>query len=322
MSRGRERPWVRRVLAVAIGALLAVQGVVVVAHSRDRATPVSVDVALDRFRTAATAPSSSTTVAEAPVAAGDPAEGDLTHQPAPPGEPDATPAADPPPAPAPAAPSEAAPEDPAASAPAPAPQPRPGVYTYRTDGYEKVDALGGRTHTYPEETTITYWADGCGVRALWAPLEQRYDERLLCAGPGGTEMRWFESSHAFFGQTDTRRVVCDAPSVVHPAPATPGQEWTFRCADERTDAISRSRVVGVAPVTVGGAARPAVHMEVTTSVTGDSRAESKLEVWLDQETGLALRQIFALDGTSPGPSGDVTYTERYELVLTSVEPRT
>jgi hypothetical protein len=300
--------------------LLAVQGVVVVAHSRDQATPVSVDVALDRFRTSTTSPNTSTTLAETPAAGTDPAEGDLTQQPGPPpaGETETAPA--PEPAAAPAEPSEAAAEDP--TAPEPAPQPRPGVYTYRTDGYEKVDALGGRTHTYPQETTITYRADGCGVRALWAPLEQRYDERLLCAGPGGTEMRWFESSHAFFGQTDTRRVVCDAPSVVHPSPLTPGQEWTFRCADERTDAISRSRVVGVAPVTVGASARPAVHLEVTTSVTGDSRAESKLEVWLDQETGLALRQIFALDGTSPGPSGDVTYTERYELVLTSVEPRT
>jgi hypothetical protein len=318
--RGWERPWARRGLAAAIGVLLAVQGVVVAAHSRDQATPVSVDVALDRFRSSTASPSTSTTVAEAPAAGADPAEGDPTQQTGQPpaGETETTPVAEP--APTPAAPSEVAPEDPAA--PEPAPQPRPGVYTYRTDGYEKVDALGGRTHTYPQETTITYWADGCGVRALWAPLEQRYDERLLCAGPGGTEMRWFESSHAFFGQTDTRRVVCDAPSVVHPSPATPGQEWTFRCADERTDAISRSRVVGVVPVTVGASARPAVHLEVTTSVTGDSRAESKLEVWLDQETGLALRQIFALDGTSPGPSGDVTYTERYELVLTSVEPRT
>lgn len=317
--------WLRRGLAVTIGMLLAVQGIIITVHTRDQPRPVSVDAAVDRFRTSAPRTPTSAPPASAPTTTPAAAAPDPTLQGTEGAEPLTAAVA---PAPAGQTP-ESAPAEPTATTPAsgdaappPAPHPPPGVYTYRTDGYEHVDALGGRRHDYPDETTITYTPDSCGVRALWAPLEDRYDERLLCAGPGGTEMRWFESSHAFFGQSDTRRLICDPPSIVYPVPATPGQEWRFRCTDERTEAISRSRVVGVEPFTVGEETRNAVHVAVTSTVTGDSDAESELDIWVDEETGLVLRQIFALDGTSPGPSGDVAYTERYELVLRSIEPRT
>lgn len=315
-------PWVRRGLAGAIAVLMVCQAAIVVVHSRDTARPVSVDVAVERFRigadqspdAAAVAPSAGVPLTAAPAAAPSAAAPAVGPDPA---APEQTPAR-----------AEATPPEPAATAPpstttpTSAAHPAAGVYTYRTDGYERIDALGGRQHDYPAETTITYLPEACGVRVRWAPLEERYDERLLCAGSDGTEMRWFESAHAFFGQKDLRRLVCDPRSVVHPVPATPGQRWSFRCTDERTEAVSESQVVDTTPVTVDGRAVEAVHVQVNTNVTGDSQAESEMHAWLDRESGLVLRQTFALDGTSAGPSGPVAYTERYELQLTSLEPRT
>ncbi|HEX7096593.1 MAG TPA: hypothetical protein VF183_11965, partial [Acidimicrobiales bacterium] len=49
----------------------------------------------------------------------------------------------------------------------------PGVYVYRTSGSERVDALGGSTHDYPEQTTITVTHDEPCARLRWDALSQR-----------------------------------------------------------------------------------------------------------------------------------------------------
>src|SRR5215211_664686 len=63
--------------------------------------------------------------------------------------------------------------------------PAPGVYRYATTGSERVDALGGATHTYPPITTITVTEAGCGVQTRWDALQERWNLRQLCLGHGG-----------------------------------------------------------------------------------------------------------------------------------------
>ena len=64
----------------------------------------------------------------------------------------------------------------------------PGVYRYRTTGEESVDVLGGATHHYPDETTITVTPDGV-VSPRWDALKERRDEWRLCDRPDGIELQ-------------------------------------------------------------------------------------------------------------------------------------
>ncbi len=58
--------------------------------------------------------------------------------------------------------------------------PEPGVYTYATSGRESIDALDGRHHDYPGQTTITVRHDGCGAVFDWRPLAERSDDMVIC----------------------------------------------------------------------------------------------------------------------------------------------
>lgn len=303
-----RRRWPRRALAVAIGLVVTVQSLVVFLHASDETSPLAVDDAVARFRATTSVPL-------------DPSAGAA-------GEDDGADAL------------ESAPAVRAASAAAPAQlagtaEPAPpgaeegnrsraavGVYVYKTEGHEEIDAFGGSRHDYPPETTVTYSNDDCGLRERWAPLEDRYDDRLLCPGPGGDEVRWFDAGRAFFGRRDSRRLVCEPGSLARPVPAAAGQKWSFRCVDERTDARSDATVVSVAAMDVGGTAVTAVHIRILTTVTGENTATSTTEVWVDDDTGLLLRRTHSLDGSSSSPAGNVAYRDRYTIELESMTPRT
>ena len=196
----------------------------------------------------------------------------------------------------------------------------PGVYAYATTGFEETDALGGARHDYPAETTITVSTRECGRSVVWRPLAERTDERLICPGPKGGEVRRFASAHEFFGQTDQRTLTCPEGSLALPDDPTPGARFSLRCRDERTDAQSEGSVVGNEPVDVGGSVVQARRLKVETKVTGDSQATSIVELWLRPSDGLILRQRSQIDGTTSGPGGPIRYTERVDLRLRSIEP--
>lgn len=300
--------WARRVTAALVGVVVVLQAVVLLARANDRTAPLAVGDAVERFR-------ATTSVLDG---AGPAPEDDAS-----PAAPDAAVVPVRAASAAPAQPTEAAATTPAGgAATSESTQPPFGVYVYATDGFEEVDAFGGSRHDYPSETTITYSGDDCGVRVRWAPLEDRYDEKLLCRGPAGDEARWFESGRAFFGQSDHRRMTCEPGSVARPVPATVGQQWSMRCGDDRTDARSEATVIDVGPMNVAGTTVPAVHIRGTTHVTGDSDATSTTDLWVHAETGLVLRHVNKLDGSSPSPAGNVAYRERYTIELTSMTPRT
>lgn len=309
----------RWVLAPVIGLLLVVQCTVVVARNADDAAPLAVADAVEQFRTTRAQAQTSTTPTSLP-GAGAPtaAPADASADPSPNETPTSTVAA------VPTAADPAGPQPSLAGATPSEERPLPaaGVYSYRTEGYEEVDALGGQRHDYPAETTVTYTPEECGFRERWAPLQDRYDERMVCPGPGGDEARWFESQRAFFGRSDTRRLICDPASLARPVPAEVGARWSFRCVDDRTDARSEGTVVDIAPFDVGGTSVPAVHLRISSVVSGDNATTSELDIWVHAENGLVLRRTSVLDGRSPSPGGDVSYTERYTIELLSLTPRT
>lgn len=206
--------------------------------------------------------------------------------------------------------------------------PPPGVYVYATDGSEGVDALGGSEHEYPVETTVTVSAgdDDC-LTMRWAPLEQRWDEEVLCpeAG-GGWSRRATVIYHSFFNQGETRASTCDAPGVV-PAPDDDAA-FTWTCSSEGSGRSGESHqdghgeVIGVEPVIVGGVERRTLHVRYESEISGETSGSGTIDRWyaLDRFP-LVVREVKDESTSSETVIGTVRYHESYELVLTSWEPR-
>jgi hypothetical protein len=201
--------------------------------------------------------------------------------------------------------------------------PSPGVYVYASTGSESVDALGGTTHHYPVETTVTVLLSGCGVVLRWVALEERSEEWDLCPdGRGGLESSYYEAYHRFFGQDDRRRYECGASTILR-ATVEVGDHWERTCSSGDRTEVTATEVVGFEPITIGDVTTVAVHLRLAAELSSDdgTSGTTGIELWLDPRTGLPLRHVEQGATTSPQVIGDVHYEEHYELVLTSLHPR-
>lgn len=291
------------IAAVAAATMIAGTASVFV-YLRAAPTPLSVDDAIERFRSSRSS------------------GGPATPEPSPPG-PEAgersrasrgtvgRAASTPPPASAPPPPEGAD------------PLPAEGVYVYDTDGWEDVDVVGGQRHDYPERTTVTIRHDGCGLVERWDALEERWDERETCPRRGGgTWLRGFRSYHEFFRHGDMREFVCEEGSVASPASKRPGATFSGRCTSGTTEASYTGEVVGRDVLTVGGERVETLHVHVETEISGEQTGSSVRDVWGDPRTGLVVRERSKIVSHSQQPVfGQTRYREEYENKLTSLEPQ-
>jgi hypothetical protein len=199
--------------------------------------------------------------------------------------------------------------------------PTAGVYTYRTTGRETLDALGGRSHRYPEVSTITVTDEGCGVLVNWRPLRERWDATTLCPSARGLELRTDANHHEFFGITDEREFVCERGALLYPATTTPGVTWTARCSSGDVDVVRRGTILGTSEVQVGGSALTVLDFEVNDEISGASEGTTERTIRVVPATGLVVEQELVTDVRNDSPIGDVHYTERYTIRLTSLAPR-
>jgi hypothetical protein len=137
-----SKRFLRQAIAVASAVVVLAGAAVLLVRGQDSATPVDANEALERYRAAATATTS--TGAATPAAANGAApDTSATNGGATPTNPAAATGVEP-------APTYSGPGLPAV-----------GVYTYLTSGGEQVDVLGGTQHRYPERTTITISSADC-----------------------------------------------------------------------------------------------------------------------------------------------------------------
>jgi hypothetical protein len=294
------------IVAAALVAVVVAGIVLRFAFLRDDARPVAVEEARDRFR-ASTTTTTAATSPTAPVASTAPTSTAPTATV--PTATDSTIVATTPPA--------TTPTDPAASLP------RPGVYRYRTTGEETIDALGGATHTYPPETTITVTPDGCGVLLRWDALVERRDEWRLCVGDAGVELQpQGVQHHEFFGQPDTEDLVCDRPVLLVPtdraASPAPAQQSCLLADDPW---LPVWEVLEPGERTVGGVTLDVRHVRMTIE-DDDEYWEHNAVDWYLAPDGLPVAVTIDKSSRSPSPIGGVVYRETCRLELVSTDPLT
>jgi hypothetical protein len=199
--------------------------------------------------------------------------------------------------------------------------PAAGVYTYATSGSESIDALGGRSHRYPEVSTITVTHEGCGMIQRWRPLRERWDATTVCPSPRGMELRVERNHHEFFGIGDTRDFVCEPGSLYYPARTKPGRTWSARCSNGEIDVVRTGTIVGTSDVDVGGTPVTVLEFDVHDDITGASNGSTERTLRVVPDTGLVVELELSVDVQNDSPIGDVHYQEHYELRLTSLAPR-
>ena len=199
--------------------------------------------------------------------------------------------------------------------------PEPGVYTYPTSGRESVDALDGRHHDYPVQTTITVRHDGCGAVFDWRPLAERSDDMVICPEESGSALLRYSTHHEFFGLSDDREFVCEPGSLWYPSSTEPGTTWTLRCASEDVNVVRTGTIIGLSQVDVGGTEVEVLEFELQDEITGASTGTTGRVLKVVPDTGLIVELSMAVDVQNDSPVGDVHYLELYRLQLTSLTPR-
>lgn len=285
-------------MAIAVGILVP----------RDHSTEIEVEQVVERFR-ASTSPATTESAATATGA-------DTT------GTPSST--AAPAPAPGPATATTAATSDAIPSSTEPAPLPvalvEPGVYVYRTTGFEQVDAFAGVTHDYPAETTITVIADGCGVLLRWDALEERREEWRLCTRTAGIELQpQALQYHEFFDQETPEDVICDVPVLLVPVADGPIEPVAQTCTLDTDPWLPVWEVLETDVREVGGRSVDVRHVRMTIDDT-DRHFEHYVADWLLAPNGLPVELNVMKQSKSPTVVGDVVYDEQLRLDLVSLDP--
>ena len=193
-----------------------------------------------------------------------------------------------------------------------------GVYVYETSGQESVDVLGGDSHTYPAETALTVTSEGCGLRMTWKPLAGRSETWLVCPVDAGLATPSASSVHSFFRQTYDTGFVCTGSWWVPPPDVT---QWNSSCANQDRTSTRSGRLVGIEPYSIDGQTRQAIHVDWTDRLSRDSDGTVTTEVWIDQQTGLMLREHTVTDSRNDSVVGKVVFREQLELSLRSLVPK-
>jgi hypothetical protein len=199
----------------------------------------------------------------------------------------------------------------------------PGVYRYRTTGEESIDVLGGATHRYPDETTITVVPDGCGVLLRWDALVERHDEWRLCATPSGIERQPVGLQyHEFFGRGEREDLVCDRPVLLVPATWTsPPPPAVQSCTLGEDPWLPTWQAVTRTERRVAGEAVDVVHVRMEIA-DDDEYWERTVVDWFLAADGLPVEVTAVKESRSPSPIGAVEYRETYRLELLSRVPLT
>lgn len=196
----------------------------------------------------------------------------------------------------------------------------PGVYVYKTKGYEEVSVLGGSRHTYPEETTMTVRRTACGYDVRWDALKERWEQAATCMQGGAVHLHTLEMYREFFQQVDRRVFTCTPETRIRPDRDTPGGGFGGRCESDGSVVSITGTVVGTEDVVVAGRPVASVRVRLDQQLSGASKGTRVTESWYAVTDGLLLKRTSLTDTDAKSAMGDTHYREDVVLELTSTTP--
>jgi hypothetical protein len=200
------------------------------------------------------------------------------------------------------------------------PTPAPGVYVYDTIGFERVSALGGAQHDYPQQTTMTVTETACGVDVRWTPLEQRFEHWTMCLPGTANEMRSFTTHHEFFGKTEERTFECH-DTYIRPPSDVPGTDVKGGCKNGTDTAATDTAVVGPETLVVQGVPVDTIKMHFDHQLSGSSNGYQRGDVWVRASDGLLVRFVSEIDADANSVIGPTHFHEEINLNLAELAPR-
>ncbi len=79
-------------------------------------------------------------------------------------------------------------------------------------------------------------------------------------------------------------------------------------------------VIGIEPYAIDGETRQAIHEHCIDALSRDSAGTVTTDRWIDQKTGLLLREHTATDSRNDSVVGKVVFREELDLKLRSLLP--
>ena len=98
-------------------------------------------------------------------------------------------------------------------------------------------------------------------------------------------------------------------------------EWTSSCSNEDRTSTRTGRLVGIEPYSIDGETRQAIHVEWDDLLSRDSDGTVTTDVWIDQQTGLMLKEHSVTDSRNDSVVGKVVFREQLDLTLRSLVPK-
>ena len=192
------------------------------------------------------------------------------------------------------------------------PLPQPGVYAVTVIGGEQLALAAGADRTYPAEGFVTVAPVACGVDVRTDFVVERWQSIELCESGAGLELGTERIFHSFFVLDDFLERSCVASPL-----SVDATSWL--CENESSVA-ERAVTAETAMRDVAGAPREVVVF-MTELVRGDHPDNVELiELWVDVETGVPVREARRYDFVLDTPLGDAGYTEDYVWEVSSLEP--
>jgi len=199
--------------------------------------------------------------------------------------------------------------------------PTPGVYVYDTKGSEHVSALGGASHTYPNQTTVTVTKTACGDDVRWDALQERWDEWSTCGDGHAIDIHSIITYHEFFKQVDKKSYLCDPTTTFRPRSDSTGATLVGNCSGSGASIKWTGKIVGTEAMRVAGSAVQAVHVRIDETLTGDTHGTRHHDSWYAIGTNLLLRRESYTDVDSKSAFGYTHYNENLSLRISSLQPQ-
>lgn len=191
----------------------------------------------------------------------------------------------------------------------------PGVYRYRTTGFETIDALQGARHDYPDETFMTITEADCGPVVRWDALVERWISWQHCGEDLAIDRGG--SYHEWFGIPDLEAEACESP---RPIRGDPGDVVDTVCEAGDNSETYTTEILEPVEVQVDGTTVVVERIRRSSTLTGQGTGTATVEVGRLEGTPLIVLMEVARSSVNPSAAGDVTYVEEFTLELVALVP--